>query len=81
MHALHFLLSFKSGERVTIFSFLHPILRVIPPNVLGIGQSYFVYPQTVLQISIPFQRSSIGQQASCLLFTLRGIQDSRTLVS
>ena len=57
MHALHFLFSFKSGDRVAISAFLPPILRVIPPNVLGIGQSYFVHPQTVLQISIPFQRS------------------------
>ena len=38
---------------------------LIPPNVLGVGQSYFVHPQTVLQISIPFQRSYIGQQVSC----------------
>ena len=44
-----------------------PILRVNPTKRYWIGQSYFVHPQTVLQISIPFQRSYIGQQqASCL---------------
>ena len=36
-----------------------PFSRLIPPNVLGIGQSYFVHPQTVLQISIPFDSISI----------------------
>ena len=40
--------------------FLPPFSGLIPPNVLGIGQSYFVHPQTVLQISIPFQRSYIS---------------------
>ena len=61
MHALHFLFSFKSGDRVAIFTFLPPppFSRLIPPNVLGIGQSYFVHPQTVLQISIPFDSISI----------------------
>ena len=62
---LHFLFSFKSGDRVAIFAFLPPFSGLIPPNVLGIGQSYFVHPETVLQISIPFQQSYIGQQASC----------------
>ena len=37
--------------------FYPPFSGLIPPNVLGIGQSYFVHLQTVLQISIPFQRS------------------------
>ena len=57
MHALHFLFSFKGGDRVAIFAFYPPFSGLIPPNVLGIGQSYFVHPQTVLQISILFQRS------------------------
>ena len=34
--------------------FYHSFSGLILPNVLGIGQSYFVHPQTVLQISIPF---------------------------
>ena len=64
MYALHFLFSFKSGDIMAIFAFLPPFSGLIPPNVLGIGQSYFVHPQTVLHISIPFQRSYIGRQAS-----------------
>ena len=36
MHALYFLFSFKSGDRVAIFTCLPLIHRVIPPNVLGI---------------------------------------------
>ena len=36
--------------------FYLPFSGLIPLNVFGIGQSYFVHPQTVLQISIPFQR-------------------------
>ena len=58
---LHLLFSFKGGDRVAIFAPPPPFSGVIPPNVLGIGQSYFVHPQAVLQISIPFQRSYIGQ--------------------
>ena len=45
----------------------HPFSGSIPPNFLGIRQSYFVHPQTVLLISIPFQRSYIGRQASCYI--------------
>ena len=35
MHALHFLFSFKSGDRVVIFAFLPPFSGLIPPNILG----------------------------------------------
>ena len=70
MHALHFLFSFKSGDRVAIFAFLPPFSGLIPPNVLGIGQSYFVHPQTVLQICIPFQRS---YRPTGLLFMYSGM--------
>ena len=40
MHALHLLFTFESGDRVAIFAFLPPILRVNPTK----------------QISIPYQR-------------------------
>ena len=60
----------KVATEWTYLLFYPPFSGLIPPNVLGIGQSYFVDPQTVLPISIPFQWSYIGQQASCLLFPL-----------
>ena len=70
-HHLHFV---QTWFRVAIFAFFSPfsgLMNLIPPNVLGMGQSDFVHPQTVLQISIPFQRSYIGQQASCFILFYR----------
>ena len=49
----------------TEWPYLPPFSGLIPPNILGIGQTYFLHPQTVLQISIPFQWSYRGREASC----------------
>ena len=69
MHARSYSVSFEKWRQWPFLLCYPPFSGLILPNFLGIGQSYFVHPQTVLQISIPFQRSYLGRQADYLVIS------------